>query len=62
MFQNPLESDDKGIFSLLFLYGVSGYRTVYAAETTEQKRIYDFPESISVNVEISDEGIVSEKR
>lgn len=40
----------------------SGYRTVYAAEATEQRRIYDFLESISINVEISDEGIVSEAR
>ncbi|MCM1064547.1 MAG: CapA family protein [Eubacterium sp.] len=38
----------------------SGYRTTYAAEAAEQRRIYDFLESISVNVEISDEGIVSE--
>ncbi|MCM1541320.1 MAG: CapA family protein [Blautia sp.] len=38
----------------------SGYRTTYAAEAAEQRRIYDFLEGISVNVEISDDGIVSE--
>lgn len=38
----------------------AGYRTTYAAEAEEQRRIYDFLESISVNVEISDEGIVRE--
>ena len=37
----------------------SGYRTTYAAALDEQRRIYDFLESISVNVEISDEGIVT---
>lgn len=37
----------------------SGYRTTYASESDEQRRIYDFLESISVNVEISDEGIVT---
>lgn len=35
-------------------------RTTYASEAAEQRRIYDFLESISVNVEISDEGIVME--
>lgn len=39
----------------------SGCRTVYAAEEEEQRRIFDFLESISVNVEITDEGIVREK-
>lgn len=38
----------------------SGCRTTYAQEADEQRRIYDFLESISVNVEISDEGIVME--
>lgn len=38
----------------------SGYRTVYASEPEEQRRIYDFLESISVNVEITDEGIMRE--
>ena len=37
----------------------SGYRTTYASEPGEQRRIFDFLESISVNVEISDEGIVT---
>lgn len=37
----------------------SGYQTIYASEFEEQRRIYDFLESISVNVEISDEGIVT---
>ncbi len=36
-----------------------GCKTTYVAEPEEQRRIYDFLESISVNVEISDEGIVS---
>lgn len=36
----------------------SGYKTTYASEFAEQRRIYDFLESISVNVVISDEGIV----
>lgn len=35
-------------------------RTVYASQPQEQRRIYDFLESISVNVEISDKGIVTE--
>lgn len=35
-------------------------RTVYASQPQEQRRIYDFLESISVNVEISDGGIVTE--
>lgn len=39
----------------------AGCRTTYAAEPDEQRRIYDFLESISVNVEISDEGIVTEE-
>ncbi len=38
----------------------SGCRTTYVPEEEEQRRIYDFLESISVNVEISDEGIVTE--
>ncbi len=37
----------------------SGYRTTYISEFEEQRRIYDFLESISVNVEISNEGIVT---
>ncbi|MBD5548808.1 MAG: CapA family protein [Lachnospiraceae bacterium] len=37
----------------------SGCQTTYASEFNEQRRIYDFLESISVNVEISDEGIVT---
>lgn len=37
----------------------AGYKTTYVSEFTEQRRIYDFLESISVNVEISDEGIVT---
>lgn len=39
----------------------AGYRTIYVSEAQEQRRIYDFLESISVNVEISDEGIVTEQ-
>lgn len=39
----------------------AGCRTAYAAQPEERRRIYDFLESISVNVEISDEGIVTEK-
>lgn len=38
----------------------SGCRTTYAAEPKEQRRIYDFLESISIDVEISDEGIVTQ--
>lgn len=38
----------------------SGYRTVYAKALEEQRRIYDFLEEISVNVRISDEGMVTE--
>ena len=38
----------------------SGCRTVYAAEEEERRRIFDFLESISVNVDITDEGIVRE--
>jgi len=36
------------------------YRTAYAKSFAEQRRIYDFLESISVNVEISDQGFVME--
>lgn len=35
-------------------------RTTYAQEEAERRRIFDFMESISVNVEISDEGTVAE--
>lgn len=38
----------------------SGCRTTYVQAEDEQRRIFDFLESISVNVEISDEGIVTE--
>ena len=38
----------------------TGCRTVYAAEEEERRRIFDFLEDISVNVEITDEGIVKE--
>lgn len=36
----------------------SSYKTSYASDFAEQRRIYDFLESISINVDISDEGIV----
>ena len=36
-------------------------RTIYAEQEEEQRRIFDFLEEISVNVEITDEGIVREK-
>ena len=36
------------------------YKTTYAAETEERQRIYDFMESISVNVEITEGGILRE--
>ena len=39
----------------------SGCRTVYAAEETEQRRIFEFLESISVNVEIGEDGTVTER-
>ncbi|MDE6639096.1 MAG: CapA family protein [Acetatifactor sp.] len=38
----------------------SGCRTTYAAGEEERRRIFDFLESISVNVDITDEGIVRE--
>ena len=38
----------------------SGCRTIYAQEEEERRRIFDFLESISVNVEISHEGMVAE--
>ncbi len=38
----------------------SDYKTTYAAETEERQRIYDFLESISVNVEITEGGILRE--
>ncbi len=38
----------------------SGCRTAFVPEEDGQRRIYDFLESISVNVEISDQGIVTE--
>lgn len=38
----------------------TGCRTVYTAEEEEQRRIFDFLEDISVNVEITDEGVVKE--
>lgn len=34
------------------------YKTTYASEKSEQRRIYDFLESISVNVDILDDGTV----
>lgn len=37
-----------------------GYRTTYAAEASEQRRIYDFLEDISINVDILDDGTVVE--
>lgn len=37
------------------------YKTTYAADPEEQRRIYDFLEDISVNVEIADDGAVQEK-
>lgn len=36
------------------------YKTIYASEVSEQRRIYDFLESISVNVDILDDGTVME--
>lgn len=36
------------------------YKTIYASEVSEQRRIYDFLESISVNVDILDDGTVVE--
>lgn len=36
------------------------YKTTYASEESEQRRIYDFLESISVNVDILDDGTVME--
>lgn len=39
----------------------TGCRTIYAEQEEEQRRIFDFLEEISVNVEITDEGIVREK-
>lgn len=39
----------------------TGCRTIYAQEQEEQRRIFDFLEEISVNVEITDEGIAREK-
>lgn len=38
----------------------SDYKTTYAEETEERQRIYDFLESISVNVEITEGGILRE--
>lgn len=38
----------------------SEYRTTYVSQTAEQRRIYDFLETISVNAKISDSGIVTE--
>lgn len=38
----------------------AGYKTTYAAAPEERRRIYDFLESISVNVEITEEGILRE--
>lgn len=39
----------------------TGCRTIYAQEQEEQRRIFDFLEEISINVEITDEGIAREK-
>ncbi len=38
-----------------------GYQTIYASDFAEQRRIYDYLEKISINVQIDDNGIVSEK-
>lgn len=52
----------EGTVEVQVLPGVqSGYRTVYAEDAAQQRRIFDFLEEISVNVQISDEGIVTEK-
>lgn len=39
----------------------TGCRTIYAEQEEEQRRIFDFLEEISINVEITDEGIAREK-
>jgi len=39
----------------------SGAKTKIVTETTEQERIYSFLEDISINVEIDENGIVTEK-
>lgn len=39
----------------------SGCRTVYASDEAEQRRILDFLEGISVNVEIAEDGTVTER-
>lgn len=39
----------------------SNYTTTYVKDRAEQERIYSFLEEISVNVEITEEGIVQEK-
>lgn len=38
-----------------------GYQTTYASTFEEQRRIYDYLEKISINVQIDDSGFISEK-
>lgn len=54
--------DGEGSLELTVIPAVqANYCTTYAADETEQRRIYDFLEEISVNAEIADDGVVSEK-
>ncbi len=54
--------DEGGELEVKIIPGVqSGYCTLIAKDAEEQERIYSFLEDISVNVEIDEEGVVSEK-
>lgn len=54
-------NDEAGSLELTVIPAVqAAYCTTYAADASEQRRIYDFLESISVNVEIADDGTVQE--
>lgn len=56
-------SDEEQNLEVKVIPGVqSNYTTTYAGSTEEQERIYTFLEDISVNVEISEEGVVTEQK
>lgn len=56
-------SDEEQNLEVKVIPGVqSNYTTTYAGSTEEQERIYTFLEDISVNVEISEEGVVTERK
>ena len=55
-------NDDQGMIEARIIPAIqTGCKTIYAESEEEQNRIFRFLESISVNVEITEEGIVKER-